>query len=144
MRFVRPTVLLAFAAFAAAASGAERPMRFEEMVKLERLGAFSVSPDGREVAFAVSTPDVDANASRSAIWMIPSAGGEARRMTSGEKRDADPKFSPDGRRLAFVSNRDGGSQIWVLNLDGRRSRRAPRPFRRSVTTTPGRRTADGS
>ncbi len=118
MRFRRPTVLLAFAALAAAASGAERPMRFEEMVKLERLGAFSVSPDGRMVAFAVSTPDVEANASRSAIWMIPASGGEARRMTSGEKRDDDPKFSPDGSRLAFVSNRDGGAQIWVLDLEG--------------------------
>ena len=39
-------------------------------------------------------------------------------MTSGEKRDSDPKFSPDGGRLAFLSNREGGSQIWVMDLAG--------------------------
>jgi dipeptidyl aminopeptidase/acylaminoacyl peptidase len=103
---------------AAPLSAAERPIRFEEMAKLQRVGAFSVSPDGSRVAFAVSTPDVAANATRSAIWMVPAGGGEARRMTSGEKRDYDPRFSPDGRRLAFVSNRDGKAQIWVLDLAG--------------------------
>jgi dipeptidyl aminopeptidase/acylaminoacyl peptidase len=112
--------VLAFASglSAAALSAAERPIRFEEMAKLQRVGSFSVSPDGARVAFAVSTPDVAANASRSAIWMVPASGGEARRMSSGEKRDYDPKFSPDGRRLAFVSNRDGKAQIWVLDLAG--------------------------
>ena len=105
-------------AAAPALSGAERPLRFEELAKIRRVGAFSVSPDGREVAFAVSTPDVEANSSRSAIWMVPGGGGEARRMSAGDKRDGDPKFSPDGRRLAFLSNRDGGSQIWVMDLSG--------------------------
>ena len=118
MRFARLTSFGTLVLFAAAVSGAERPIRFEEMAKLGRVGSFSVSPDGRSVAFAVATPDVEANTSRSAIWMVPVGGGEARRMTSGEKRDADPKFSPDGKKLAFVSNRDGRTQIWVLDLSG--------------------------
>lgn len=103
---------------ASAAAAADRPLRFEELAKLGRVGGFSVSPDGRQVAFAVATPDVEANASRGAIWIVPAGGGEARRLTSGEKKDADPKFSPDGRRLAFLSDRDGGQQIWVLELSG--------------------------
>ena len=118
MRFPRLTAFGTLLLFAAAARGAERPIRFEEMAKLGRVGAFSVSPDGRTVAFAIATPDVDANASRSAIWMIPISGGEARRMTSGEKRDSDPGFSPDGHKLAFLSNREGRTQIWVLDLAG--------------------------
>jgi dipeptidyl aminopeptidase/acylaminoacyl peptidase len=111
-------VVCAIAASASTLAAAERPLRFEELAKIRRVGAFSVSPDGRQVAFAVATPDVEANTSRSSIWMIPAGGGEARRMTTGDRRDGDPKFSPDGRRLAFLSNRDGGSQIWVLDLSG--------------------------
>ncbi|HKD19792.1 MAG TPA: S9 family peptidase, partial [Thermoanaerobaculia bacterium] len=118
MRFARFSVFGTLLLYAAAVSGAERPIRFEEMAKLGRVGDFAVSPDSRIVAFAVATPDVDANTSRSAIWMIPLSGGEARRMTSGQMRDWSPKFSPDGRKLAFLSNRDGRSQVWVLDLAG--------------------------
>jgi dipeptidyl aminopeptidase/acylaminoacyl peptidase len=118
MRIARIFVALLLLAPGRGRAAGQRPLRFEELAKLQRVGAFSVSPDGREVAFAVSTPDVEANTSRSAIWMVAAGGGEPRRMTSGEKRDTDPRFSPDGRSLAFVSNRDGGSQIWVLDLTG--------------------------
>ena len=118
MRVSGLVVLSAFVAAAPGALAADRPLRFEELAKVQRIGAFSVSPGGREVAFAVSTPDVEANTSGSAIWIVPAGGGEPRRMTSGEKRDGDPKFSPDGRELAFLSNRDGGSQVWVMELSG--------------------------
>ncbi|MGE5414118.1 MAG: prolyl oligopeptidase family serine peptidase [Syntrophomonadaceae bacterium] len=102
----------------AAAAGTGRPLRFEEMAKFSRVGHLSVSPDGRQVAFGVATPDVAANTSWGAVWIVPAAGGEPRRVTAGDHHDGDPKFSPDGRRLAFVSDRNGGSQIWVLDLAG--------------------------
>ncbi len=94
------------------------PFRFDELARVARVGAFSLSPDGRWIACAVATADLEENRMRSAVWMVPSSGGEARKMTLGEKRDSDPKFSPDGKKLAFLSNRDGGSQIWVLDLSG--------------------------
>ncbi len=118
MPFARLAMLCAALAALPLPALGQRPMRFEEAVQLQRVGGFSLSPDGRQVAFASSTPDVEANASRSAIWIVPAGGGEAVRMTSGEKRDTDPRFAPDGRRLAFLSNRDGSSQIWTLNLAG--------------------------
>ncbi len=99
-----------------AASG--RPFRFDELAKAGRVGGFSVSRDGQWLAYAVGTPDVEENRTRSALWLQPLAGGEPRRLTSGEKRDSDPAFSPDGSRIAFLSNRDGGSQIYVLDLTG--------------------------
>ena len=121
MKVARLAVLVAFGG-AGILSAAPKPMRFEESARIRRVGGFSVSPDGRRVAYAVSTPDVDANVSRSAIWMVSlddsSRSGEPRRMTAGDKRDSDPRFSPDGRRLAFLSNRGGSSQIWVLDLSG--------------------------
>ena len=115
---MRPWTAVALGVLVApAALEAQRPLRFEEMVKLGRLGGFSVSPDGRRVAFSVGVPDVDANATRSAIWIAPAAGGPARRVTSGQQRDAEPRFSPDGKRLAFLSNREGGFQVWTMNVD---------------------------
>lgn len=95
-----------------------RPFRFDELARVQRLGGFSLSPDGQWIAYAVSTADVERNRTRSALWLVSAAGGPARRLTSGEKRDSGPCFSPDGRKLAFLSNRDGGSQIWLLDLSG--------------------------
>jgi Tol biopolymer transport system component len=85
---------LALAAVNSAAQG-QRPVRFEELAKIRRLGSFSVSPDGRQIAYTVSTPDVAANTSRSSIWVVPASGGEPRRLTAGDKKDFDPRFSPD-------------------------------------------------
>ena len=111
MRLSRLVFLCSWVAAAPLAAAPERPVRFDELAKIRRVGAFSVSPDGRRVAFALSTPDVEANRSRSAVWIVGIDGGEARRLTSGDQRDSEPSFSPVGRRLAFLSNRDGASQI---------------------------------
>ena len=66
-----------------------------------------ISPDGAEIAFA----------SGGDIWSVPSAGGEARLLVSHEATERRPLFSPDGRRLAFMSSRTGGGDIYVLTLD---------------------------
>jgi dipeptidyl aminopeptidase/acylaminoacyl peptidase len=100
------------------AEAALRPFRFEELAKVERIGGFEVSPDGKWIAYAVGTPVIAENRVKSAIWLAPAAGGAPRPLTSGDKRDSDPAFSPDGRRVAFLSNRDGSSQIWTIGLSG--------------------------
>lgn len=52
------------------------------------------------------------------LWTVPWAGGEARQLTSANARDVEPTVSPDGRTVAFVSDRDGKPQVWLLPLDG--------------------------
>jgi len=102
------------------------PFRFDELARAGRVGGFSLSPDGQWVAYAVGTPLVDENRTASSIWLAPASGSgaPARRLTSGGKRDSDPAFSPDGKRIAFLSNREGGSQIWLLDLSGGEPRKA--------------------
>jgi len=124
MRFSRPrgfslALFVSLLSAAAPSAGGEgRPFRFDELAKVQRVGGFSLSPDGKWIAYAISTPDVEENRSRSAIWLVSSSGGDARKLTSGEKRDSDPRFSPDGKKLAFLSNRDGSSQIYLADLSG--------------------------
>src|SRR5262249_25272695 len=98
--------------------------RFEQLAQCRRIEGFSVSPDGRWIAFGLGVADVAENKMRSAIWIVPSDGGEAKALTSGEKRDSSPKFSPDGKSLAFLSDRDGSTQIWLLDLRGGEPRKA--------------------
>src|SRR4029079_3941853 len=66
----------------------------------------AISPDGSEIAF-VSGGD---------IWTVPATGGEARLLISNEANDTHPLYSPDRTRLAFVSTRTGGGDIYVLTL----------------------------
>ncbi len=116
-RFLAAAGAAAFLMVAPAAGAESRPFRFDEMAKAGRLSGFSLSRDGNWIAFAVSSPDVDENRSRSAIWLVAASGGEPRRLTGGP-RDFEPRFSPDARRLAFLSTREGGSQVWLLDLAG--------------------------
>jgi dipeptidyl aminopeptidase/acylaminoacyl peptidase len=120
MRRICITVLTGTVAvgIATSADAGERPLRFEELAKVDRLGGFDVSPDGKRIVYSVGTPVIAENRTKSAIWLASAAGGAPRILTSGDKRDSDPVFSPDGRRIAFLSNRDGSSQIWTVDLTG--------------------------
>src|SRR5215470_18553908 len=96
---------------------AKHPITFDDMIQLHRVSAPQVSPDGKWVAFAVSTPDMDANRNASNVWVMSTAGGEARQLTQSG-RDMAPAWSPDGKTLAFLSSRDGSSQIYLLSMTG--------------------------
>src|SRR6516162_9245978 len=83
---------------------------------LRQATAVQLSPDGSSVAFTVVSVDLDANEYRSRIWLGPTDGStRPRPFTSGQARDGLPRWSPDGRVLAFVSHReDKGSQVLVI------------------------------
>jgi len=76
-----------------------------------------VSRDGKWVAFAATMPDLDANRNVSNVWIVSAAGGELLQVTRGG-RDNSPAWSPDGKTLAFLSGRDGTSQVYLLPLEG--------------------------
>src|SRR5579863_6756941 len=81
-------------------------MRPEDVYELTGVADPRISPDGTRVAYVVWSIDKDSNEYRSAIWVAPLDGSkEPSRFTSGERRDAIPRWSPDGRWLSFVSNR---------------------------------------
>jgi dipeptidyl aminopeptidase/acylaminoacyl peptidase len=106
------------AAWAAEAqTPAKHPVTFDDLIKMHRLSAPEISRDGRFVAYSVATPDMDANRNASNIWIVPATGGDAMQLTQSGK-DSAPAWSPDGKTLAFLSSREGISQIYVLSMEG--------------------------
>src|SRR5215471_2970133 len=99
-------------------------MRPEDVYALTGVGDPRLSPDGARVAYVVTRIDREANRYRSAIWLAPLDGSEEpRQLTSGERTDGSPRWSPDGRWLAFVSSRDdeeekAHEELYVLPADG--------------------------
>ncbi len=80
-----------------------------------------ISPDGARVAFVATTLSEERDEYLSNVWVADADGGGApRRFTAGPKRDRDPRWSPDGTRLAFVSEREGKKkgQLYVMPADG--------------------------
>ena len=112
--------LLALAAIACSAraqTATKRPMTFDDLIKLHRISSMDVSRDGKWVAFAVATPDLDANRHVSNVWIVSTADGDPLQVTQGG-HDSSPAWSPDGKTLAFLSGRDGTSQVYLLPLEG--------------------------
>ena len=109
---------LLFGLFQSPSEAAEkRPFTFEEMIKIQRISDPQLSPDGRWLAFTVTIADLEKNTLNSDIWLVPASGGEPRQLTRGSKNNQRPRWSPDSKRIAFVTNRSGISQIFTLSID---------------------------
>ena len=94
----------------------------EDLLKLQVVTHAEISPDGGQIAYAVQEAVLDENRYRSAIWLVDTASGQQCRFTSGATQDTDPRWSPDGSTLAFVSDRSGKPQIHLIDRAGGESR----------------------
>jgi dipeptidyl aminopeptidase/acylaminoacyl peptidase len=101
-------------------STGRRAATAQDLTRLRGVSDPQISPDGRRVAFVVTTASEERDEYLSNIWVVVADGGEPRRFTTGPMRDTHPRWSPDGRWLAFASDRGPKkkSQLYVMPVDG--------------------------
>jgi dipeptidyl aminopeptidase/acylaminoacyl peptidase len=95
----------------------KRPMTFEDMMNMKRLGETAVSPDGKWLAYSVTTVDLKQNTKTAELWVQAIAGGDPFKLTVGQPGDGGPQFAADGHSVLFLSGRDGGQQVWLADFD---------------------------
>ncbi|HET7293959.1 MAG TPA: S9 family peptidase [Vicinamibacteria bacterium] len=123
----RPLVALSFALLAVSSAAAER-RRFglDDVLRLREVSDPQLAPDGAWVAYVVEGADLEEDAQVSQIWMTSWDGRQHLQLTSGKHGGEHPRFSPDGRSLAFLSARgedeDAPDQVWILPLAGGEAR----------------------
>jgi dipeptidyl aminopeptidase/acylaminoacyl peptidase len=118
---MKKIVIVACAALAASASPRAQlalpkvAPTVDQILSLKRAGAPAISPDGRLVAYTVRETNWDDNAYETEIWLADVSTGTARQLTNAKKSSRAPAWSPDGSKLAFISDRTDKSQIYVIN-----------------------------
>src|SRR5579871_1018045 len=110
---MKTLVWMTFAALVAA-----QTPTIEQSLNLKTAGSPRISPDGRYVAYTVSETNWEENAFETQIWMAMTATGERYQLTHAKKSSSNPRWSPDSKRLAFLSDRDGTQQIFVISPAG--------------------------
>ena len=110
---------------------AGKRLTVEDLWKLERPAQPSLSPDGAQACVSVSAFDMKENQARASLWLLSGFGGAPRRLTSCGEKDGEPRWSPDGRTIAFVAKRPGvagekgdeETQVYLIAPDGGEARR---------------------
>ncbi len=95
-----------------------RAIAFEDFIALKGVSDPQLSPDGKWVAYTVGAASLQENRGISRIWVAEVGTGRSRQLTGGPGSDRQPRWSPDGKTLAFISTREGGPQVWLLPIGG--------------------------
>jgi dipeptidyl aminopeptidase/acylaminoacyl peptidase len=103
---------------------ARRPITIEDHFQIREVEGPRLSPDAQLVAYTVRTTSLKKDKSEQRIWMVPFAAGEPVPLTAEDVSSGNPRWSPDGRYLAFLSARhEGKTQVWLLNRIGGEAQR---------------------
>jgi dipeptidyl aminopeptidase/acylaminoacyl peptidase len=102
----------------------KRLITAEDLYRFQLITDCRISPDGKHVVFAVQRADKKTEKKYSNLWVVPTDGGRPRQFTYGDQVDGQPRWSPDGREIAFLSNRDDEKQpqMYVIPFYGGEAR----------------------
>ena len=111
--------LIAAVSFAAIVQAQTRVPTIDDLLTLKTVGGTQISPDGKRVAYTISDTDFKQDAFVTQIWLVDVASGKSFQVTRGDKSATNPRWSPDGKWLAFLSNRiEDKNQIFIIDPTG--------------------------
>src|SRR5215510_12872838 len=99
----------------AALAQTKRPMTFDDLTAIKRIGDAQISPDGSRVAYVVTEVDKNLNRGNRSVLVVPTSGGMSQQLIISDKNDYSPRWSPDGKWIAYLSTRRGAPQIFVAD-----------------------------
>ena len=126
---ILPLSLIPFIFF----SQTKRAITVDDLWAMKRIGTYDISPDGKTLAYTLTSYSFEANKGNSDIYLIDADGKNLRALKNSEKNETEPKFSPDGKTIAFVR----GGQIWQCNLDGSNEKQLNKYLHRSIWVSNG-------
>jgi len=94
------------------------PFSVHDMLAMDRISDPHLCPDGSRIVFTLRTTDLEADKGRTDLWLVGTDGSGLRRLTSHEAADTNPRWSPDGKSVYFLSSRSDSSQVWRIRIDG--------------------------
>jgi dipeptidyl aminopeptidase/acylaminoacyl peptidase len=118
-RFALLTVLVCLLTMTAQAKRAPVP---EDIFAIKDVSDARISPDGSQVVYTVTSMDRARNSYSSNLWLVPAGGGTPSQLTAAEANDSTPRWSPDGKKIAFASNRDGKAALWIVDVATKEAR----------------------
>ena len=109
---------VSLAALSAVPTDQTHPFSVKDMLAMDRLSDPQVSPDGKWIVFVLRVTDLEANRGRTDLWLLGADGTGLRRLTSHPEGDSNPRWTPDGKSVFFISTRSDSSQVWRIPIDG--------------------------
>ena len=109
------TIVSALSSFAQT----KRAMTIDDLITAIRVSEPRISPDGKQVVFTRTTTALDSGRRNADVWSVPAdASAPSKELIGGDKTENSPRFTPDGRHIAFISNRDGAAQVYLADAGG--------------------------
>ena len=109
--------LVSLCAIALQAQPAKRPMTFQDMMAMRRLGSTDVSPDGKWLLYTAINVNLAANTKTAQLWLQPISGGDSLKLANTQPGDDGARFSADGKQVLYLSSRDGSTQLYIAPFD---------------------------
>ena len=110
-------VLIA-SSLALAADPPKHPFSVNDMLAMDRISDPQVAPDGKSVVFVLRKTDIEANKGRTDLWRVGIDGSDLKQLTSGDAPESNPRWSPDGKWVYFLTTREESSQVWRVATEG--------------------------